>query len=258
MKRQALDLAGASPNVMVKCPGSAEGFRLVEELTAQGISTNATMSFSVSQHAECMNAVSRGLKKTGLTGKKSDSWRSVITHMSSRIGELGELQSQALAKNIILTPTDIRWAEIAIFKKAYHMGHDSGHPSKMLMCSMRIDHDIEPGRPSIWHMEKTAGSNAVFTCPPSLIAGLMEIGNAIPEPDPNAINQEIPQTVLDRLLKIPYFQKSYEFGGMVPHEFAGYASFERTAGEFTLAVNRLTSFVKKQFTELGRNPDSYE
>jgi transaldolase len=258
MKRQALSLIAASPNVMVKCPGSAEGLQLVEQLTAMGIPTNATMSFSVSQYVECMNAVSRGIDKA-VSGKIDMSrWRSVITHMSSRIGELGELQSQAKARNINLTPADIRWAEIAIFKKAYFLGLKRNHPSKMLMCSMRIDHDLEPGRPSSWHIEKVAGSAAVFTCPPSYIAGLMEVEHAIPELNPDAINEKIPEAVLDRLKRVPFFEQSYEIDGMTTAEFSRYASFERTEAEFSKAAAKIIGFTAEQFSAPGRSAVSYE
>ena len=62
MRADAADLKAIGPNVMVKVPGSKEGYQLIEELTAEGVSTNNTTSFTVPQYMACMNAVSRGLE----------------------------------------------------------------------------------------------------------------------------------------------------------------------------------------------------
>jgi len=174
MRAQAAEIAALAPNIVVKCPGSAEGYRLIEELTAQGIGTNNTTSFTVPQFIECMNSVSRGLERAQRDKVDMRRWRSVITHMSARFGDLGDLKTQAKARGIELTPEEIRWAEVAIYKRAYFWGLERNHPSKMLMCSMRVDSDVEPGRPSSWHIQRIAGSNSVYTCPPKYIAALMQ------------------------------------------------------------------------------------
>ena len=61
MLRQGLQIAAQGENVMVKLPGSKEGYEVLEELTARGISTNNTTSFTVPQYLRCMAAVSAGL-----------------------------------------------------------------------------------------------------------------------------------------------------------------------------------------------------
>ncbi|NMD07716.1 MAG: transaldolase, partial [Phyllobacteriaceae bacterium] len=80
MLKQGLELAAIAPNVMVKIPGSKEGYEIIEELTARGISTNNTTSFTVPQYITCMNAVSRGLERAKKAGVDLSRWRSVITH----------------------------------------------------------------------------------------------------------------------------------------------------------------------------------
>ena len=49
MLQQGLQIAAQGPNVMVKIPGSKEGYEVIEELTARGIATNNTTSFAVPQ-----------------------------------------------------------------------------------------------------------------------------------------------------------------------------------------------------------------
>jgi|GEM_PF-76648 len=252
MYRQAMDIAAIAPNVIVKCPGSAEGYRLIEELTAQGIGTNNTTSFAMSQYVACMNAVSRGLERARRNNVDMFRWRSVITHMAARIGDCGDLKAQAAARGIDLTPADVRWAEVAIYKRAYFWGRERNHPSKMLMCSMRVDTDVEPARRSSWHVEKIAGSNSVYTCPPKYIGALMEAEDELPPFDAHAIDESVPKVVLDKLMRIPYFEQSYEPDGMEPGEFSRYASFVGTAAEFAAATRGMVDFVAQQFQRMGK------
>ena len=90
MLEQGLSIAKQGPNVMVKLPGSKEGYEVLEELTARGISTNNTTSFTVPQYMRCMAAVTAGLQRAKAAGVDLSSWRSVITHMSARLGELSD------------------------------------------------------------------------------------------------------------------------------------------------------------------------
>lgn len=145
MLAQALDLARLKPNVMVKVPGTREGYEVIEKLTARGIATNNTLAFTVPQFVACMEAVKRGLEKAQEDKVDLFRWRSVITHMSARYGTLGDLKDQAVSRKIDLSEADIRWAELSIFKRAYRIIQEKGYPTKMLMCSMRISPPTEGG-----------------------------------------------------------------------------------------------------------------
>jgi transaldolase len=252
MHKQAMEIAALAPNIVVKCPGSKEGYRLLEELTALGIGTNNTTSFVVPQYIACMNAVTRGLERAAKNGVDMFRWRSVITHMSARYGSLGDLKKQADARGIQLTPSDIRWAELAIYKRAYFWGLERKHPSKMLMCSMRVDKDVEPGTVSSWHVEKIAGSNSVYTCPPKYIGAMMEVEDSLKPFDAEAINEEAPKDVIDKLMRLPYFEQGYEYDGMAEEEFGRYGCFVATAAEFSAATRATVDFVAQQFAEMGK------
>jgi transaldolase len=243
MLRQGLEIAAQGENVMVKIPGSRQGYEVLEELTARGISTNNTTSFTVSQYVHCMNAVSRGLERARAAAIDLSRWRSVITHMSARLGNLGDLQDQAKARGISLTPEDILWGETAVIKRAYRYGKDSGHPSKMLQCSMRVTDNPATGKASSWHIEKLAGGDFVYTCPGSYIEELMQVEDRMNPFDPAAIDEEVPQLVLDKLLRLPYFRQAYEFDGMKPDEFANFGAFVATASQFAAATRRTIDFV---------------
>jgi transaldolase len=249
MLAQGLEIAAIGPNVMVKIPGSREGYEVIEELTARGISTNNTTSFSVPQYLACMNAVSRGLERARAQGIDISRWRSVITHMSARLGNIGDLKAQAETRAIELTPEEILWGELAVIKRAYRHAREIGHPSKMLMCSMRVVKERPDGAAASWHIEKLAGGEFVYTCPPGYISELMAVEDRLAPFDPQAVNEDPPPGVLDKLLQLPYFRQAYEFDGMAPEDFARFGAFVATAAEFSAATRRTIDFVSRVFED---------
>ena len=244
MLDQGLDLAAQGPNVMVKIPGSKEGYEVIEELTARGIPTNNTTSFTVPQYMRCMAAVTAGLQRARATGVDLSRWRSVITHMSSRLGQLGDWQAQAKDRGIDLSVSELRDGEEAVLKRAYHWGRENTHPSKMLQCSMRIETDDRTGRTVSRHIEDYAGGDFVYTCPPSYIAGLMQAEDELADFDANAIDRPPNPDSLAKLMKLPAFRAAYEFDGMAPAGFADYGAFMATATQFAAATRRTVDFVQ--------------
>lgn len=243
MLAQGLELAALAPNLMVKIPGSAEGYRVIEELTARGISTNNTTSFTVPQYMACMAAVSRGLDRAKAAGLDLSRWRSVITHMSARLGNVGDLKAQAEARGITLTPDEIIDAEMAVMKRAYHHGRATGHPSKMLQCSMRVIDDGTTAHSR--HIADLAGGDVVYTCPPSYIAQLMQAEDRLPPFDAGAIDREPDAALIAKLRQLPYFRQAYDFDGMAPEEFSQFAAFATTATEFAAATRKTVDFVAR-------------
>jgi transaldolase len=243
MIAQALELASLSPNVMIKVPGSKEGYEVIKILTSKGISTNNTLTFVLPQLMACAKAVKEGLEIAKRNGVDLTRWRSVITHMMARYGDLGDLRKEADSLKIDLQESDIRWAELAIFKKAYRLVKTGGYPSKMLICSMRIS-PILNGKKHCWHLEKLAGGDIVFTCPPSFIEGVMDSLDGIEFR--SQIDEEIPKAVLDKLLRIPYFEKAYHEDGLAPDEFNTHPALVATATEFSKATEGMVDFVAKR------------
>jgi len=243
MISQALELASLSPNVMIKVPGSKEGYEVIKFLTSKGISTNNTLTFVLPQLMSCAKAVKEGLEMAKKEGVDLTHWRSVITHMTARYGDLGDLRKEAGSLGIELTEADVRWAELAIFKKAYHLLQEGNYSSKMLICSMRIS-PIMNGKQHCWHLEKLAGGNIVFTCPPSFIEGVFE---SLDETEFRPqIDEGVPKTVLDKLLRIPYFERAYHVDGLTPDEFNTHPALVATAIEFSKATEGIVHFVAKR------------
>jgi len=242
MLAQALEIHAVNPNVMVKCPGTKQGYQLIEELTSRGIPTNNTLTFVLSQLLDCAKTVERGLAKAKANGVDLSKWRSVITHMEARYGDLGGLRDFAKEEGIELTEGDVRTAELAIFKKAYRTVKERGYPSKMLSCSLRLGPTVD-GKTRIWHLEEKAGADIVVTCPPPLIDELL----FFPAPedikfDGNRIWEDAPKDVMDKLMRVPYFARAYDEDGYTRDEYNTHPALVKTAEQFSAATQKMVDF----------------
>jgi transaldolase len=247
MFAQGLELHALAPNVMVKVPGTAEGYDVIRRLTGLGIATNNTLSFVVPQFVACMNAVRDGLAEARRNGVDLAAWRSVITAMSARYGALGDLKKDAQAQRIELSEADVRWAEIAVFKKAYRICRETGYPGKMLLCSMRMG-PADGKRTQSWHVEKVAGADIVYTCPPPYLKSLFVEGTGMAFRD--QIDEPIPADVLGKLTELPYFRRGYAEDGYSPREFNTHPALVATGDEFEGATRRMVDFVARQVTQI--------
>jgi len=247
MTRQAEELATINPNVMIKVPGSKEGYGVIEHLTAKGISTNNTLTFILPQLVDCAQSVKRGLEKAKENGVDLSKWRSVITHMESRYGDLGGLRDFAKEKGIELSDGEVRLAELAIFKKAYKYLIDHNLPSKMLSCSLRIGPTVD-GQDRIWHLEEKSGASIVVTCPPGYIDQVLFLeGVDQIQFEKDRILEDIPKAVMDKLMQVPYFERAYSEDGYSRDEYNTHPALQRTASQFSKATDEMVEFAGKCF-----------
>ncbi len=91
--------------------------------------------------------------------------------MSARWESAQEFAEGAQQAGVDLSPEDMRWASVAIFKHAYHLFRQRAYPSKLLICSLRLGPLVE-GEMRCWHIEETAGGRTIYTLPPSFLTRL--------------------------------------------------------------------------------------
>jgi transaldolase len=242
MLKQAEEIHAVNPNVMVKCPGTKQGYELIEELTSRGIATNNTLSFVLPQFMDCARTVKRGLETAKRNGVDLSHWRSVITDMEARYGDLGGLREFGKEQGIELTEGDVRLAELAIFKKAYRLLKEGGYPSKMLSCSLRVGPTVD-GKQRLWHLEEKAGADVVVTCPPSLIDEVINLSDIQDiKFEANRIDVDPPKEVMDKLMRIPYFERAYTEDGYTRDEYNSLPPLVKTAEQFSKATNEMVEF----------------
>lgn len=254
MVEYGLGLAARSPNVMVKIPGTVQGYRAVRLLASRGISINGTFSYTVPQFVAFIRAIEEGRAEADSAGLDLSRWRAVVTHMIGRFGAQGDLADQAEHRGISLSLSDIRWAEIAILKRVQQLVSYSGTPVRMLLSSLKVDPPVPGGPGPCWHLEKTAGSGIVYTCRLDFIAALMEAEDRFGPFDPASREESPPPDVLDRLLRLPYFERAYDPDGLSPEEFAHHGAFVATSNEAARSARRMVDFVARHFQRHGRSP----
>lgn len=113
MSLHGRQLAAAAPNLAIKVPATAAGVGTIEDLTADGIRTNATVSFSVAQALACAEAVERGLARA--PSRTRDRLRAYTTIMVGRLDD--HLKRVAERERICIEPGWLDWAGIEVFKR---------------------------------------------------------------------------------------------------------------------------------------------
>lgn len=242
MLTQARRIHAARPNLMVKMPGTKEGIEGVRILTAEGIPTNVTLGFTVSQLVAVGEAAQAGLAEARRLGTDLTDWRSCAVMMLGRYEEAPPMQAQARECGIELTEADLRWAGIAIFRKAHRLFRECGYPTKLMAASMRAGPRID-GAQRVWHVEKLAGADAVLTVFPNIFEALGSAYANLPlEPQ---IDNPVPDEVMERLLRIPYFTEAYDENSIAPEDFAHHPALQVTAASFSDAMEKVEAFAHR-------------
>jgi transaldolase len=73
------------PNVLIKVPGTGDGVRAFEELTALGVNVNVTLLFSVDRYEAIAEAFLKGLERRVEQGESIDKSASVASFFVSRV-----------------------------------------------------------------------------------------------------------------------------------------------------------------------------
>jgi transaldolase len=77
-------------------------------------------------------------------------------------------------------------------------------------------------------IKELVGANLIMSIHPKY----QEIFLSQEMPCEERIEKEIPADVIDRLLKLPEFVRSYEPDGMTPEEFISYGATQRTLSQY--------------------------
>lgn len=243
MLAQARRIHAARPNIMVKMPGSREGIEGVRILTAEGIPTNVTLGFTVPQLVAVGEAAAAGLAEARERGTDLRYWRSCATMMLGRYEDAPAFAAEAREAGVNLSEADIRWAGIAIARKAHRLFRERGYPTRLLAASMRVGPTLDD-RVHVWHLEMLAGMEGVLTVFPNIFEAFL--ANYADRPLEPRIEEPVPEEVLERLLRVPYFARAYDEHGLAPEEWNRHPALVATAQSFSQAMENVEAFAAQQ------------
>jgi transaldolase len=240
MVHDAEELHALSPNVMIKVPATMQGMEVLKILNSKAISTNTTTCFTLPQIMASADATMAGIQMAEQNKVDLSKWRAVITMMIGRLTENPVLDVEAERKGFKLSWQDKHWFGVAVFRRAYRMLRDGGYASKMLACSMRHG-PLVAGKMRFWDVQKIAGGDIVYTCPPYVLEPLFDMGDDL-EFQPE-IEEPVPQEVLEKILRIPYGIQAYDPNGLALEQFNTHPATIATIEAFAKGFSSLEAFI---------------
>jgi transaldolase len=215
MYAMAKRLHAWAPNIAVKLPATGAGLDVLEDCAAEGITTTATVSFTVPQVVAIAERHRVGIGRARERGVEPGKCFAVIM-----IGRLDDyLREVAHDNQAAVSESDIRQAGLAVTKRAYRIYRDRGYEAVLLVAALRGG----------YHLTELAGASLVMSIHPAYQE--MFVSQDLPREE--RIDHPVPPDVLERLCQMPEFMRSYEPDGMAPGEFIGFGGTQRTLCQFS-------------------------
>jgi transaldolase len=226
---QALRFGELAPNIQVKIAATRAGVAAIEEVTAAGVSINATVSFTVAQAVAVAEAVERGLARLEAAGGDASAMTPVCTLMLGRLEDwLGDLAGRGA---LAATPGTIGWAGIACFKRAYGLYRERGYRTRLLAAAFRHHR----------HWSELIGGDVVLTIPHRY---QLEIDGSSIEVKPR-IDDPVPREALEELLRLfPDFARAFEPDGLAVEAFDEFPPTVRTLRQFIASSDQLAARIR--------------
>jgi transaldolase len=215
--------------MIVKIPVTKAGVEAIEEATFQGVSINATVSFTLPQAIAVAEAVERRLKRREGAGRDISRMGPVCTLMVGRLDDW--LRVIAEKEGVIADPGVYDWAGVAVMKKAYRIYRERGYRLRLLSAAFRnhlhwsefIGGDVVISPPFEW--QKRFNSSSVT------------VENRMDCPVEPAIVEELSCRFVD-------FRRAYDEKGMQVVEFDSYGATVRTLRQFCKAASDLAAIMR--------------
>jgi transaldolase len=227
--KQTIEFSQLAPNIIVKIPVTRAGIPAIEEATYQGVSINATVSFSLPQAIAVAEAVERGLKRREREGKDISTMGPVCTIMVGRLDDW--LKAVAEKESITTDPGYFEWAGVAVFKKAYQIFKERGYRTRLLSAAFR----------NHMHWSEFIGGDVVISPP----YGWQVRYNASDIPVVPRIDKPVDPKIVDELTKkFVDFRRAFTEDGLSIEEFDSFGPTRRTLRQFIAGCSDLGAIIR--------------
>lgn len=179
-------------NVMIKIPGTPEGFPAVEQVIAEGINVNITLLFSVDSYLQAAEAYMRGLERRVSAGEPIDKLASVASFFLSRIDvkldkmldqRLQHIGTETLSQEarlkqikgkVAIANAKIayqRFKEITASDRWINLANQGANVQRLLWASTSTKN---PEYKDVMYVDELIGRDTVNTLPPETIEACID------------------------------------------------------------------------------------
>lgn len=234
---QAVHFSALFPNHNIKIPATAAGISAIEEVSARGISINATVSYTVAQAIAVAEAVERGAERYRAAGNNPDRLSSVCTLMGGRLDEW--LKYIVERDQMAVDPEILEWSGVAVIKKANRIYQKRKYRTRLLSAAIR----------NHYHWSELIGMDGVITIP---YGWARRINNSRISAE-ERIERPVNPAYIERLhTEFADFRCAYEDDGLAPEEFAAYGPCALIIRQFLSGYSDLVTLLRDQITPLPR------
>jgi transaldolase len=172
----------ARANVMIKVPGTIEGFEAIEQLTASGVNINVTLLFALDAYDRAVEAYLRGLEARAAAGEPLDRIASVASFFVSRVDAAVDallapapggrsLRGKAAIANA--RQAYARFLELFSGPRWETLAAQGARPQRPLWASTGTK---DPAYPDTIYVDELIGQLTVNTMPPQTLAAFRDHG----------------------------------------------------------------------------------
>jgi transaldolase len=175
------------PNLMIKVPGTREGWPAVERLLTEGINVNITLLFSLEHYRRVAEAYLQALEARTRAGKPIDRLASVASFFVSRVdtetdrrieaarGPLLELRGRVAVANAQLAYAWFR--ELLRTSRWQRLAADGARPQRLLWASTGTKN---PSYSDVLYVDSLIGPDTINTMPPMTLQLFEDHGTVRP------------------------------------------------------------------------------
>jgi transaldolase len=196
------------PNVMIKIPATEEGLAAIASATAEGISVNVTLIFSLERYKKVMDSYMTGLERARDNGVDVSTIRSVAsffvsridTEVDKRLDEVGTDEAKSLRSKVAVANARLAYQayeEVVGSDRWQSLEKAGAHRQRPLWASTSVK---DPDLPDTMYVTELVAPDTVNTMPEATIEATAE--HAEITGDSITGNYDSAQEVLDRMERV--------------------------------------------------------
>jgi transaldolase len=196
------------PNVMIKIPATEEGLAAIASATAEGISVNVTLIFSLERYKKVMDSYLTGLERARDNGVDVSTIRSVAsffvsridTEVDKRLDEIGTDEAKSLRSKVAVANARLAYEayeEVVGSDRWQSLEKAGPHRPRPLWASTSVK---DPDLPDTMYVTELVAPDTVNTMPEATIEATADHGEITG--DSITGNYDSAQEVLDRMERV--------------------------------------------------------